>query len=124
MDWGWKRKKRTGIDLFDNSAESSEDEDISEEDMARLMDLIYQNNDENEEVSKRNIGSVLKNDNDKRSIASLARSDEVFILIDHQCISIKLYIIIQFCYYICLNVNAFFNKGTTRETSVFECRPR
>lgn len=77
MDWGWKRKKRTGIDLFDNSAESSEDEDISDEDMARLMDLIYQNNEENEDVSKRNIGSVLKNDNDKRSIASLARIDEV-----------------------------------------------
>ena len=84
MDWGWKRKKRTGIDLFDNNAESSEDEDISDEDMARLMDLIYQNNEENEDVSKRNIGSVLKNDNDKRSIASLARIDEVFILIIHQ----------------------------------------
>ena len=78
MDWGWKRKKRTGMDLFDNSAEPSDDEDISDEDMARLMDLIYQNSDENEDVSKRNIASVLTRDNDKRSMASLARSDEVY----------------------------------------------
>lgn len=77
MDWGWKRKKRTGMDLFDNSAEPSDDEDISDEDMARLMDLIYQNSDENEDVSKRNIASVLTRDNDKRSMASLARSDEI-----------------------------------------------
>lgn len=77
MDWGWKKKKRSGKDLFDNSAVSSDDGEFSDEDLDDLMDLIYQNNDATDGVSKRNIGSVLKNDNDKRSIASLARSDEV-----------------------------------------------
>jgi len=77
MDWGWKRKKRTGMDLLDNSAESSDDGEFSDEDLDELMDLISQNNDATEDVSKRNIGSFLKNHDKKRSIASLARSDEV-----------------------------------------------
>ena len=75
MDWGWKRKKRTGSDLYPNNAVPAED--ISDEELDGLMDLIYQNNDNTLDVSKKNLGSVLKNYDDKKSLASLARVDEV-----------------------------------------------
>ena len=75
MDWGWKRKKKSGADLYENNAVPAED--ISDEELDRLMDLIYQNNDNTLDVSKKNLGSVLKNYDDKKSLASLARVDEV-----------------------------------------------
>ena len=56
MDWGWKRKKRTGQDL-----EQSDNEIISEEELEDLLGLLYQNSVENEDAldeSKRNIASV------------------------------------------------------------------
>ena len=88
MDWGWKRKKRTGKN--DNTEDASDEETITEEELNRLIDfhteeelnrligILSQRNGANEddvEVSKRYVGSVLRNE--KKSIASLARSNEV-----------------------------------------------
>jgi len=90
MDWGWKRKKRTGKDILDNTEDASDEETITEEELNRLIDfhteeelnklidILSQRNGANEddvEVSKRYVGSVLRNE--KKSIASLARSNEV-----------------------------------------------
>jgi len=75
MDWGWKRKKRTGNDAFEDN---SEEEPINEEELNNLIDFLSQRNEATEndlDVSKRYVGSLLKNE--KKSIASLARSNEV-----------------------------------------------
>ena len=73
MDWGWKRKKRTGQDL-----EQSDNEIISEEELDDLLGLLYQNSVENEDAldeSKRNIASVRNHGLDKKSVAALARNN-------------------------------------------------
>ena len=78
MDWGWKRKKRTGNDNLYNTENDSELNDISEEELEKLVDFLSQRNtviDDDLDVSKRYVGSILKNE--KKSIASLARSNEV-----------------------------------------------
>jgi len=78
MDWGWKRKKRTENDAFDNAEDGSEEDNITEEELDNLVDFLSQRNAVNEDdldVSKRYVGSVFKNE--KKSIASLARSNEV-----------------------------------------------
>jgi len=78
MDWGWKRKKRTGNDYLDNAENDSELNDISEEELDKLVDFLSQRDtviDDDLDVSKRYVGSILKNE--KKSIASLARSNEV-----------------------------------------------
>jgi len=75
MDWGWKRKKRTGNDAFEDN---SEEEPINEEELNNLIDFLSQRKEASEndlDVSKRYVGSLLKNE--KKSIASLARSNEV-----------------------------------------------
>ena len=79
MDWGWKRKKRTGQDL-----EQSDNEIISEEELDDLLGLLYQNSVENEDAldeSKRNIASVRNHGLDKKSVAALARNNN---LVDHE----------------------------------------
>jgi len=78
MDWGWKRKKRTGNDIFENTEDASDDETITEEELNNIIDYLSQRNGDNEDdldVSKRYVGSVLRNE--KKSIASLARINEV-----------------------------------------------
>ena len=78
MDWGWKRKKRTGNDNLYNIENDSELNDISEDELEKLVDFLSQRNtviDDDMDVSKRYVGSILKNE--KKSIASLARSNEV-----------------------------------------------
>ena len=78
MDWGWKRKKRTGNDVFENTEDASDDEIITEEELNNIIDYLSQRNGANEDdldVSKRYVGSVLRNE--KKSIASLARINEV-----------------------------------------------
>merc|ERR1712226_1761168 len=77
MDWGWKRKKKTGNDIFDNTENASDEETITEEELNRLIDfhteeelnrligILSQRNGANAddvEVSKRYVGSVLKNE--------------------------------------------------------------
>ena len=79
MDWGWKRKKRTGQDL-----EQSDNEIISEEELDDLLGLLYQNSVENEDAldeSKRNIASVRNHGLDKKSVAALARNNN---FVDHE----------------------------------------
>ena len=79
MDWGWKRKKRTGQDL-----EQSDNEIISEEELEDLLGLLYQNRVENEDAldeSKRNIASVRNHGLDKKSVAALARNNN---FVDHE----------------------------------------
>ena len=79
MDWGWKRKKRTGQDL-----EQSDNEIISEEELDDLLGLLYQNSVENEaalDESKRNIASVRNHGLDKKSVAALARNNN---FVDHE----------------------------------------
>ena len=79
MDWGWKRKKRTGQDL-----EQSDNEIISEEELDDLLGLLYQNSVENENAldeSKRNIASVRNHGLDKKSVAALARNNN---FVDHE----------------------------------------
>ena len=79
MDWGWKRKKRTGQDL-----EPSDNEIISEEELEDLLGLLYQNSVENEDAldeSKRNIASVRNHGLDKKSVAALARNNN---FVDHE----------------------------------------
>ena len=78
MDWGWKRKKRTGNDNLYNTENDPELNDISEDELEKLVDFLSQRNtviDDDMDVSKRYVGSILKNE--KKSIASLARSNEV-----------------------------------------------
>ena len=78
MDWGWKRKKRTGNDNLYNTENDSELNDISEDELEKLVDFLSQRNtviNDDLDVSKRYVGSILKNE--KKSIASLARSNEV-----------------------------------------------
>ena len=78
MDWGWKRKKRTGNDVFENTEDAFDDEIITEEELNNIIDYLSQRNGANEDdldVSKRYVGSVLRNE--KKSIASLARINEV-----------------------------------------------
>jgi len=78
MDWGWKRKKRTGNDNLYNTGNDSELNDISEDELEKLVDFLSQRNtaiNDDLDVSKRYVGSILKNE--KKSIASLARSNEV-----------------------------------------------
>ena len=81
MDWGWKRKKRTGLDLFGNNADFSGNDPISDEELNDLLQMLYQNSEDDTDdldVSKRNIGSVMTKGNDKRTIASLARNNDFF----------------------------------------------
>ena len=78
MDWGWKRKKRTGNDVFENTEDASDDEIITEEELNNIIDYLSQRNgayEDDLDVSKRYVGSVLRNE--KKSIASLARINEV-----------------------------------------------
>ena len=78
MDWGWKRKKRTGEDLFGNTPDFLENDGISEEELNDYLQTLYPKSvDEDLGVSKRNIASLLAENKDKRTIASLARNDEL-----------------------------------------------
>ena len=76
MDWGWKRKKRTGG--------VSENEYISDEDLNNLralVELLSQEGDDNGEggeVDKRNIGSIVRAVDGKRNVANLARNNNFY----------------------------------------------
>merc|ERR1719361_2649777 len=76
MDWGWKRKKRTGG--------VSDHEYISDEDLnylRALVELLSQEGDDNGEdveVDKKNIGSIVREVDGKRNVANLARNNNFY----------------------------------------------
>ena len=79
MDWGWKRKKKSGDDLLGDPEEPLDKETLTDQEVNDLMELLYEenaNNGDNFDVSKRNIGSFLRQNNDKRTLASIAKDDD------------------------------------------------
>ena len=76
MDWGWKRKKRTG---GFNGNDYVSDEDLNY--LRALVELLSQEGDDNGEgveVDKKNIGSIVREADGKRNVASLARTNNFF----------------------------------------------